>query len=81
MLIKEAWDVVNEAGNTNQLSQKTAALKLISDVQQIGRNRMQKLSVYPQIVKQTQSDVLNIERKPDVEDAYLFIVTEYNHNT
>jgi hypothetical protein len=42
MLIKEAWDVVNEAGNTNQLSQKTAALKLISDVQQKQIDMLQK---------------------------------------
>jgi hypothetical protein len=42
MLIKEAWEVVNEAGNTSQLSQKTAALKLISDVQQKQIDMLQK---------------------------------------
>lgn len=42
MLIKEAWDVVSQADLTGQLSQKTAALKLISDVQQKQIDMLQK---------------------------------------
>jgi len=34
MLIKEAWDVVEQADLTAQLPQKTSALKLIADIQQ-----------------------------------------------
>lgn len=42
MLIKEAWDVVNEAGQNNLLRDKTAALKLIADVQQKQIEMLQK---------------------------------------
>lgn len=42
MLIKEAWDVVNQADLTGQLPQKTAALKLIADVQQKQIDMLQK---------------------------------------
>jgi hypothetical protein len=42
MLIKEAWDVVNEASQSQQLPSKTAALKLIADVQQKQIDMLQK---------------------------------------
>lgn len=42
MLIKEAWDIVEEAKRQGQLPQQTAALKLISDVQQKQIDMLQK---------------------------------------
>lgn len=45
MLIKEAWAVVEEADRTAQLPQKTAALKLIADVQQKQMDMLQKAGV------------------------------------
>jgi len=42
MLIKEAWSVVEEATQSAQLNQKTAALKLIADVQQKQIDMLQK---------------------------------------
>lgn len=45
MLIKEAWDVVEQADLTAQLPQKTAALKLIADIQQKQMDMLQKAGV------------------------------------
>lgn len=45
MLIKEAWAVVEEADRTGQLPQKTAALKLIADIQQKQMDMLQKAGV------------------------------------
>ena len=45
MLIKEAWNVVEQADLTAQLPQKTAALKLIADVQQKQMDMLQKAGV------------------------------------
>lgn len=45
MLIKEAWSVVNEATMTNVLPSKTAALKLIADIQQKQMDMLQKAGV------------------------------------
>lgn len=42
MLIKEAWDVVEQADLTAALPQKTAALKLIADIQQKQIDMLQK---------------------------------------
>ena len=42
MLIKEAWSVVEEATRSAQLPQKTAALKLIADIQQKQIDMLQK---------------------------------------
>jgi hypothetical protein len=42
MLIKEAWAVVEEADRSAQLSQKTAALKLIADIQAKQMDMLQK---------------------------------------
>ena len=45
MLIKEAWDVVEEATNTSNLAQKTAGIKLIADIQQKQIDMLQKAGV------------------------------------
>lgn len=42
MLIKEAWEIVEEAKRQGQLPQQTGALKLISDVQQKQIDMLQK---------------------------------------
>jgi predicted transcriptional regulator len=45
MLIKEAWKVIEQADVTNQLAQKTAALKLVADIQQKQIDMLQKAGV------------------------------------
>lgn len=42
MLIKEAWEVITEAKNQGLLSQQTAALKLVADIQQKQIEMLQK---------------------------------------
>lgn len=42
MLIKEAWEVIEEAKRQGQLPQQTAALKLVADVQQKQIDMLQK---------------------------------------
>lgn len=45
MLINEAWDVVKQSDISGQLAQKTAALKLIADIQQKQIDMLQKAGV------------------------------------
>lgn len=45
MLIKEAWDVIEEATNTSNLAQKTAGIKLVADIQQKQIDMLQKAGV------------------------------------
>lgn len=45
MLIKEAWDVIEEATTTSNLAQKTAAIKLVADIQQKQIDMLQKAGV------------------------------------
>lgn len=45
MLIKEAWDVIEEATNVSNLAQKTAGIKLVADIQQKQIDMLQKAGV------------------------------------
>ncbi len=45
MLIKEAWDIIEEATNTQNLAQRTAAVKLVADIQQKQIDMLQKAGV------------------------------------
>lgn len=45
MLIKEAWDIIEEATNTSNLPQRTAAVKLVADIQQKQIDMLQKAGV------------------------------------
>lgn len=45
MLIKEAWDVIEEATTTSNLAQKTAGIKLVADIQQKQIDMLQKAGV------------------------------------
>lgn len=45
MLIKEAWGVIEEATTTSNLAQKTAAIKLVADIQQKQIDMLQKAGV------------------------------------
>ena len=45
MLIKEAWDIIEEATNTSNLAQRTAAVKLVADIQQKQIDMLQKAGV------------------------------------
>lgn len=64
MLIKEAWDIVNEAGQNNQLRDKTAALKLISDVQQKQIDMLQKAGMLDN--HEMAEKILETENKQEV---------------
>lgn len=45
MLIKEAWDIIEEATNVSNLAQRTAAVKLVADIQQKQIDMLQKAGV------------------------------------
>jgi hypothetical protein len=45
MLIKEAWDIIEEATTTSNLPQRTAAVKLVADIQQKQIDMLQKAGV------------------------------------
>jgi len=45
MLIKEAWDIIEEATNTSNLAQRTAGVKLVADIQQKQIDMLQKAGV------------------------------------
>jgi hypothetical protein len=45
MLIKEAWDVIEEATTTSNLAQRTAGIKLVADIQQKQIDMLQKAGV------------------------------------
>jgi hypothetical protein len=45
MLIKEAWGIIEESTNTSNLAQKTAAIKLVADIQQKQIDMLQKAGV------------------------------------
>lgn len=45
MLIKESWDIIQEATNTSNLAQRTAAVKLVADIQQKQIDMLQKAGV------------------------------------
>ena len=45
MLIKEAWDIIEEATNTSNLAQRTAGVKLVADIQQKQIEMLQKAGV------------------------------------
>ncbi len=64
MLIKEAWDVVEQADLTAQLPQKTAALKLIADIQQKQMDMLQKAGVLDN--NELASQILETEEKQKV---------------
>lgn len=64
MLIKEAWDVVNEATATSALPTKTSALKLIADIQQKQIDMLQKAGMLDN--NELAEKVLETEEKQQV---------------
>jgi len=64
MLIQEAWDVVRQADQTQQLSQKTAGLKLIADVQQKQIDMLQKAGLIEN--NEMADQILETERKQEI---------------
>jgi len=64
MIIKEAWDTVNQANDQDALNVKAQALKLIADVEQKRIDMLQKAGV---IEKNDMADaILETERKQEV---------------
>jgi len=64
MLIEEAWDVVRQADQTQQLGQKTAGLKLIADVQQKQIDMLQKAGLIEN--NEIADQIIETERKQEV---------------
>lgn len=64
MLIAEAWKIVEEANQTQALSQKTAALKLISDIQQKQIDMLQKAGLIEN--NEIADQIIETERKQEI---------------
>jgi hypothetical protein len=78
MLIQEAWDVVKQADQTQQLSQKTAGLKLISDIQQKQIDMLQKAGLIEN--NEIAEEILETERKQEILMGILReVVAECSH--
>lgn len=73
MLIKEAWDVVHEAGVASELNTKNAALKLIVDIEAKRIDMLNKAGVLEDSSMADQ--ILESERKQDVLIGILRDVT------
>ena len=78
MLIKEAWAVVEEATQTQQLPQKTAALKLIADIQQKQMDMLQKAGILDN--NEMAEKILETEEKQQVlVEIIRDVVSQCNH--
>ncbi|NDB82860.1 MAG: hypothetical protein EB127_08985 [Alphaproteobacteria bacterium] len=64
MLIQEAWNVVEQSNQQNALSQKTAALKLIADIQQKQIDMLQKAGLIEN--NEIADQILETERKQEI---------------
>jgi hypothetical protein len=64
MLIAEAWNVVEEANQTQALSHKTAALKLIADIQQKQIDMLQKAGLIEN--NEIADQIIETERKQEI---------------
>lgn len=73
MLIKEAWDVVNEAGIAAELNTKNAALKLIADIEAKRIDMLNKAGVLEN--DSMASELLEVERKQEILVGILKEVT------
>jgi hypothetical protein len=73
MLIKEAWDVVNEAGIAAELNTKNAALKLIADIEAKRIDMLNKAGVLE--TDSMASELLEVERKQEILVGILKEVT------
>jgi len=73
MLIKEAWDVVNEAGVASELGVKNAAIKLIADIESKRIDMLNKAGV---LENDSMADqILESERKQELLVSILRDVT------
>ena len=64
MLIKEAWDVINEAGVTSELGVKNAAIKLVADIESKRIDMLNKAGVLEN--DSMASEILESERKQQI---------------
>lgn len=73
MLIKEAWDVINEAGVASELGVKNAAIKLVADIESKRIDMLNKAGVLEDSSMADQ--ILESERKQDILIGILRDVT------
>jgi hypothetical protein len=73
LLIKEAWDVVNEAGVASELNTKNAAIKLIADIESKRIDMLNKAGVLED--NSMADQILESERKQEVLVSILKDVT------
>ena len=64
MIIKRAWETVEQADINNQLSNKTAALKLVADIEQKRMDMLHKAGVLED--GEIASQILETERKQEI---------------
>lgn len=73
MIIKRAWETVEQADTNNQLSNKTAALKLVADIEQKRMDMLHKAGVLED--SELASQMLETERKQEILMGILKEVT------
>ena len=64
MIIKRAWETVEQADANNQLNNKTAALKLVADIEQKRMDMLHKAGVLED--SELASQMLETERKQEI---------------
>ena len=64
MIIKRAWETVEQADINNQLSNKTAALKLVADIEQKRMDMLHKAGVLED--SELAGQILETERKQEI---------------
>jgi transcriptional regulator len=73
MIIKRAWETVEQADINNQLNNKTAALKLVADIEQKRMDMLHKAGVLED--SELASQILETERKQEILMGILKEVT------
>jgi len=73
MLIKEAWDVINEAGVSSELGIKNAAIKLVADIESKRIDMLNKAGVLED--NSMADQIMESERKQEVLVSILKDVT------
>lgn len=64
MLIEEGWDVINQSTTANDLTKKTAGIKLVADIQQKQIDMLQKAGLIEN--NEMAEEIIETERKQEV---------------
>lgn len=64
MLIEEGWDVINQSTTANDLTKKTAGIKLVADIQQKQIDMLQKAGLIEN--NEMAEEIIETERKQEI---------------